>query len=808
MGLVLNSKQQIDNLIYTYEDNQTSNKVRAISDQSGSTANLGDFTDNNTTADDYGYDLNGNLITDLNKRIAGNIGVDQTSGGGIIYSYKNLPWQVSAKNPDGSANGTITFIYDANGRRLEKRTNILASSYNNNTASNTINSYLGPFIYTNNALQYFLQEDGKVRPTTNTSQPYVYDYFLKDHLQDTRMVLTDEQQQVWYPAATVEMTPSTSLPVEEANYEINTADITLMSGITGYNGNYPNNNGNPPYNTNPNSNTSAQSLYMYKLNGATGDKTGLGITIKVMTGDQVNIWGKAFYNINGTINNTYTIVSALNAFITSFAGTPAIAAGAHGATAAGLESSPVTPGMLQSWLGTIPVPPSTPKAYINWILFDEQFRPITTGTNSGFLSVGTNADQIVSLAGTATITTSGYLYVYCSNESNNDVYFDNLQVEQTRGPLLEENHYYPFGLSMAGLNSKVIKTGYTENKRKFVGKELDDDLALDWYQFEFRDHDPQIGRFHQIDPSADKYQGNSTYAYSENRPVNGKDQEGREYDWYNMYMMYKDLTSGGFGYGSIFSSLQNDMQADFRAQNQNFGNFNGTQPISQQVQDNQTQAAIAQLNVTGDMGNLMTKEMNDGLTLLTLPSPEFSSMHMLIEGAETKNYTEVGLSLLTFGVSGAFGYLATDLEAASVATDPAIKTAEFRDFATGVENVLRNSDVAVDQVSAYGADYGNKFIIVGRDMDGRIIPAVKALQDAGLEVDYWNGWSYARTDAQNLAENTAWIKEKLAQGYNVIDIGLSPEFTIQGNFDFGAYYQMESYNISQSPWLYRIQTPN
>lgn len=85
---------------------------------------------------------------------------------------------------------------------------------------------------------------------------------------------------------------------------------------------------------------------------------------------------------------------------------------------------------------------------------------------------------------------------------------------------------YVFGLTMAGISSKAA--GSLENKKKFVSQDLDDDLGLNWYQFKYRNHDPQIGRFVQIDPLADKFVYNSTYAYAENKPTLGIDLEGLE----------------------------------------------------------------------------------------------------------------------------------------------------------------------------------------------------------------------------------------------------------------------------------------
>jgi RHS repeat-associated protein len=80
---------------------------------------------------------------------------------------------------------------------------------------------------------------------------------------------------------------------------------------------------------------------------------------------------------------------------------------------------------------------------------------------------------------------------------------------------------------MAGISSKAA--GKLENHKKFVGQEFNEDFDIDLYEFKWRHHDPQIGRFIQIDPLANDYVYNSTYAYAENRPIDGIDLEGLEF---------------------------------------------------------------------------------------------------------------------------------------------------------------------------------------------------------------------------------------------------------------------------------------
>ena len=97
------------------------------------------------------------------------------------------------------------------------------------------------------------------------------------------------------------------------------------------------------------------------------------------------------------------------------------------------------------------------------------------------------------------------------------MFFDNLQVTHTQSPILEETHYYPFGLAIAAISSKRLEV---VNPYKFnAGTELNTSLDLNFYETTFRTQDPQLGRFWQIDPLAELTIQGSPYTYANNNPI-------------------------------------------------------------------------------------------------------------------------------------------------------------------------------------------------------------------------------------------------------------------------------------------------
>jgi RHS repeat-associated protein len=133
----------------------------------------------------------------------------------------------------------------------------------------------------------------------------------------------------------------------------------------------------------------------------------------------------------------------------------------------------------------------------------------------------------------------GYAYIYLSNEGavQQDIYFDDVTITHKKSPIVQGQEYYPFGLTF----NSYLKESTPRNDWKFQGQEHEDGLDLNWDQFKWRNHQPDIGRFFNVDPLSDKYVHNSPYAFSENKVTAHVELEGLEA---RPYYVQKALSEG------------------------------------------------------------------------------------------------------------------------------------------------------------------------------------------------------------------------------------------------------------------------
>ena len=128
----------------------------------------------------------------------------------------------------------------------------------------------------------------------------------------------------------------------------------------------------------------------------------------------------------------------------------------------------------------------------------ENGTPKTLLTDAGFVSLNDNK----------------YHYYLQDHQGNNRV------VTDQAGAVEEVNHYYPFGGTFASTSSV--------QPYKYNGKELDRKGGLDWYDYGARMYDAALGRWHVVDPMADKDYSWSVYVYCQNNTIKYIDPDGKQ----------------------------------------------------------------------------------------------------------------------------------------------------------------------------------------------------------------------------------------------------------------------------------------
>jgi RHS repeat-associated protein len=240
-----------------------------------------------------------------------------------------------------------------------------------------------------------------------------------------------------------------------------------------------------------------------------------------MPGDQItaSVYAK-YMNVSNTANNNSFALALSSAF---------------GVTSASVGADQKIYAALNSYAGFIAGgdhyqgDDALPKIFVTVLLFDKNY----TFLDAAWDQVGSAGAQTSGsvkqpphdlLSVTVNANEAGYAYIFISNENPTfvDAYFDDLSVTHTLSPIVATSDYFPFGLTY----NDMQRSNSWEQKYLYSGKELQDELALNWYDFGARMYMPEIGRWGVIDPLAEQSRGWTPYRYGFDNPMRFIDPDG------------------------------------------------------------------------------------------------------------------------------------------------------------------------------------------------------------------------------------------------------------------------------------------
>ena len=244
--------------------------------------------------------------------------------------------------------------------------------------------------------------------------------------------------------------------------------------------------------------------------------------------------------------------------------------------------------------------------------------------------------------GYVTLADSKYHYYLKDHQGNNRV------VISSTGTVEETNHYYPFGGVFAAANNV--------QPYKYNGKEFDNKNGLNWYDYGARHYDAALGRWHAVDPMAEKYCTFTPYSYCVNNPICNVDLDGA--DWYiyhetgELYfnrnlnsrtISFNDRTYERIGNNNMLGDMKDiieqsyDYQASQLKARQNGYSINPVQQISSEISreqpystgKNKTTVTTGETEIVNEMYDVFSLSKTQKINTRTdvLANPENSPLN-------------------------------------------------------------------------------------------------------------------------------------------------------------------------------------
>ncbi len=475
---IAGARGALDVLIYN-NNGTTSVDNTLLTVEDGGNPNLGFINGTNGQITEYQFDKNGNLTSDLNAALTQ-----------VTYNLFDLPEKVVYNG--GAANETsVEFTYDASGyllRKVYKKMTTLGPIVESQI------DYVKGIQYYNNALALVFTPKGRASKYNGN---WEYEYFLADHLGNNRLIFGYLHDADVYRASM----ESFYAAKEQSDFK-----KILETRWTD-----PANNHTAKSTDVPVPDKSAL------LNGSVpGLEVGPGKMLNITSGDKLKMEVYARYNsASGSASDV--VASLVSAATTSLN----ITAGENPAAYGGFNT------YLPGFTNGISYNTGDPKAYLNYILFDANYANPQFGY-AVIPSTAANKWEKLSVQVTAPVT--GYIYIYVTNESNYNVFFDDLLIIHEKNTkslrVTESADYYPFGLMIEGTH--YIDESRLVNSYGYQGMYSEFDARTGWNRFEGRgNYDSRLGRWMSADPLANATPDYSPYAAMMNNPALRVDPDGR-----------------------------------------------------------------------------------------------------------------------------------------------------------------------------------------------------------------------------------------------------------------------------------------